>query len=46
VFVVTLLVLFPRKFLQADPVSRRQIKWVLYSYYIYDVPILYSLHSK
>jgi hypothetical protein len=39
-FLTTLLVLLTRNFRQAGPVGRRQLKWVVYGFYVGILPVL------
>lgn len=40
VFIATLLVLFTRNYRRTGPVGRRQLKWVVYGFYIGAFPVL------
>src|SRR5581483_6436323 len=39
-FIITLLVLLTRHFRRAGPVGRRQLKWVVYGFYVGTLPVL------
>jgi hypothetical protein len=40
VFVIALLVILTRNFRRANPVGRRQLKWIVYGLYVGTVPVL------